>query len=139
MDLKDPIKPAPGKIIRLDRAEQIEKRETAKTVAAIRSELDRPQTPAPYAALELLEKAALGNTGQSRSCRYLLFLLPGAEDPTGFKGEGLLEMRTLDRALADAFLEVINWWRGPTESDELLYAVLQRIEKAFPPKKGAGQ
>lgn len=101
-------------------------------LSILRAALGRPLTPVPQEELDLLADAALGDTGQSRTCRYLLFLLPGQNDPTGFEGQGLLEMRTLDRALVDAFLTVLNWWRGPTKSDLPLYEVLQRIENAFP-------
>ncbi len=112
-------------------AEAAAERQTATAIAAVHAELTRPRMPVPEAELDLLSKAALGDTGQSRTCRYLLCLLAGADDPTGFKGAGLLEMRTLDRNLADAYLRVLDWWRGPTKSDESLYAVLRRIEEAF--------
>jgi len=125
------LKPG-AKIIPLDMTAEFEKRETAKAVAAVRAELGRPQTPVPQEELDLLEKVSLGDTGQSRTCRYLLCLLVGAEDPTGFKGEGLLEMRTLDRKLADAYLKVLDWWRGPTKSDAPFYDVLRKLEAAYP-------
>ncbi len=126
-----PDLPGP-KIIRVhDFAEAHAKRRTDEAVEAIHEKLSRPSAPLPEAELQTLLKAALGDTGQSRTCRYLLYLLVGAEDPTGFKGEGLLEMRTLDRKLADTFLTVLNWWRGPTQSDQPLYDILQRLEDAF--------
>ena len=119
------------KIIRIDLAKDYARRETEKAVDRISAELNRPQTPVPQDELDLLCKVALGDTGQSRSSRRLLFLLPGADDPTGFKGEGLLELRALDRKLSEALLTVLAWWRGPTKSDEPLYAVLQKLEEAF--------
>ena len=124
----------PGKIIEL--GEATERRETEKVAALVRAELNRPRTPVPQAELDLLEQVALGDTGQSRSVRYLLFLLPGYEDPTGFRGDGLLEMRPMDRELTEAFLKVFAWWRGPTESDKPLYSALSRIEAAFPRADG---
>ncbi len=110
-------------------------REPSPVALLVSAVLRRPRTPVPQAELDLLEQVALGDTGQSRSVRHLLFLLPGAADPTGFRGDGLLELRPLDRALADAFLKVLDWWRGPTRSDEPLYAVLRRIEAALEPQE----
>lgn len=123
--------PAAGKVIDLDAT--LPKNATEEVAALVRAEIRLPQTPVPQAELDLLEDVALGNTGQSRSVRYLLFLLPGAADPTGFKGEGLLEMRPLDRRLAEAFLKVLDWWRGPTKSDQPLYDVLRKLEMQFAP------
>jgi hypothetical protein len=122
-------KPSHPKVI--DLAKVVERRDTENAVAAIRTELERPKTPVPEEELALLQKAALGATGQSRTCRYLLFLLVGAKEPTSFEGEGLLELRSLDRKLADAYLKVLDWWRGPTLSDQPLYDVLRKIEDAF--------
>ena len=119
------------KIIRIDPAEDNARREAEEVAKRLLAEFSRPQTPVPQAELDLLCEAALGDTGQSRTCRYLLFLLPGLPDPTDFKGEGLLEMRTLDRKLADSFLKALDWWRGPTKNDEPLYAILRKLEKAF--------
>lgn len=129
------LEPATGKIIPLDLSEEAVKLEGAKAAAAIRAELSRPPVAVPQEELDLLARVALGDTGQSRTCRYLLCLLVGADDPTGFKGEGLLEMRTLDRKLAEAFLKILDWWRGPTKSDLPVYDVFRRIEQQFPPKK----
>lgn len=126
-------KPSNPKLIRLDANKEHARRETEKAVSALRAELNRPQTPVPQKELDSLCKAALGDTGQSRTCRYLLWLLVGADDPTGFKGDGLLEMRNLDRKFADAFLKVLEWWRGPTKSDQPLYDILRKLETAFAP------
>lgn len=128
-----PEHPPASKVI--DLGETLARHTGEETAAQIRAALSRPQTPVPQAELDLLERVALGDTGQSRSVRYLLFLLPGAQDPAGFKGEGLLELRALDRALADAFLKVLDWWRGPTRSDEPLHRALARIEAAFPARE----
>jgi len=122
-------KGGPGRVI--DLGETTARKDTKRIAALIGAELNRPQTPVPQAELDLLEHVALDNTGQSRSVRYLLFLLPGAADPTGFKGDGLLELRVLDLALVDAFLNVLDRWRGPTRSDQPLYLALGRIEGAF--------
>lgn len=126
-------KPSDPKVIRLDANKEHARRETEKAVSALRAELNRPQTPVPQDELDSLYEVALGDTGQSRTCRYLLCLLVGADDPTGFKGEGLLEMRTLDRKLANAFLKVLDWWRGPTKSDQPFYDILRKLETAFAP------
>ncbi len=79
---------------------QVEGRDQAaarreKIAQPIGAELRRPQTPLPQTELDLQEQFALGNTGQSRSVRHLLFPLPGAAAPTGFQGDGLLELRRL--------------------------------------------
>ena len=126
----DTPRPVAAKVIDLNKA--LARQTDEETAALIRASLSRPETPVPQAELDLLERVALGSTGQSRSVRYLLFLLPGAENPAGFKGEGLLELRALDRSLSDAFLKILDWWRGPTKSDTPLYQALERIEAAFP-------
>ena len=123
--------PTDPKIIRIDLAEDNARREAEEAAHTLLSEVSRPQAPVPEAELARLCEVALGDTGQSRSCRYLLFLLPGLPDPTGFQGEGLLELRALDRKLSEALLTVLAWWRGPTKSDEPLYAVLQKLEETF--------
>ena len=123
------LKPTDPKIIRIDPAEDNARREAEEAAHALLSEFSRPQTPVPEAELARLCEVALGDTGQSRICRYLLFLLPGLPDPTGFKGEGLLELRALDRKLSEAFLTVLAWWRGPTKSDQPLYDVLRKMEE----------
>ena len=123
-----------SKLVRLDTTKEYANRETKKAVDAIAVELNRPQKPVPQNELDLLRAAALGVTGQSQTCRYLLFLLVGADEPSGFQGEGLVEIRTLDRKLADSFLSVLEWWRGPTKSDTPLYDILREVEDKFPPK-----
>jgi len=105
--------------------------EKAQALAKLKAVLRRPLPAVPQAELDLLANVARGDTGQSRTSRYLLFLLVGAKDPTGFEGEGLLEMRTLDSRLADAFLKIADWWRGPTKSDQPLYVILADLEKRF--------
>jgi hypothetical protein len=124
-------KPTESKIICLDANEERAKRETEKAASRLRAELNRLQTPVPQDELDRLRQAALGDTGQSRTCRYLLCLLVGADNPTGFKGEGLLELRTLDRKLAEAFLKILDWWRDPTRSDQPIYDILRNLEIAF--------
>jgi hypothetical protein len=97
-------------------------------VEALFRELNRPLMPTPLEALARLEMVAVRDTGQSRVVRYLLFLLVGVREPTGFEGEGLLELRALDRNLSDAYLLVAAWWRGPIKCDDSLYAVLRNVE-----------
>lgn len=103
----------------------------AAALAQLKAALRQPVPPVPQAEIDLLAEVARGDTGQSRTCRYLLALLVGAKDPTVFEGQGLLEMRTLDRKLADAFLKILDWWRGPTKSDQPLYDALKTIEARF--------
>ena len=115
----------------IDLEETLARHRAEAAAALIQAEFSRPLPPVPEAELDLLEKIALGDTGQSRSVRHLLFLLPGAQ--ASFPGDGLLELRALDRKLSDAFLKVLDWWRGPTQSDEPLYRVLKRLEAEFSP------
>lgn len=105
-----------------------------KVRTRLQQELARSRAPQPNDELQLLLQAARGNSGQSQICRYLLFLLVGSPEPTDFSGEGLREMRMLDRKLSDAFLKVLDWWREG-ESDQPLYDVLAEVEKQFP-KRG---
>ena len=123
-----------SKIISIEAAEGFARRETDRTVAALASELNRPAILVPQSDLDLLRRAALGNTDQSRACRYLLFLLAGLPEPGGSTGQGLIELRILDRKLADTFLEVLYWWRGPTKSDQPLYDVLEEVERVINPE-----
>ena len=99
-------------------------------VARLTAILGTPAPPLPQRELDLLAEAALGNTRQSRICQFLLFALAGEKDPSGFEGQGFLELRALDRSLSDAFLTVLHWWRGPTQSDQPLYDVLQRLRNS---------
>ena len=87
--------------------------------------------PVPEAALDCLVEAALGDTGQSQVCRWFLFWIAGLDDPTGFKGEGALELRRLDSGLKEKALEILAWWTGPTQSDTPLYSRLERLEQRF--------
>ena len=137
--MPDPSQRAPDKITHVDLMQEPTKEQTKQAVAELSAALRRPSTPVPQVELDLLCEVALGDTGQSRTCRYLFSLLVGADDPTGFKGEGLLEMRTLDRNFADAFLKILDWWRGPTKSDKPLYDILRKLERRFgqaTPEKG---
>ncbi len=119
------------KIIRIDPAGDNAQQEAQETLEKLLASFHLPPTPLPQAELELLKRVALGETGQSRSVRYLLFLLSGAKEPGGFAGNGLLELRALDAQLAEAFLKIIDWWRGPTKTDAPLYEVLDTIEGTF--------
>lgn len=99
-------------------------------IAHLTAALGKPAPPLPQCELDLLAEAAFGNTRQSRICQFLLFTLAGEEDPSGFEGQGFLELRAMDRSLSDAFLTVLHWWRGPTQSDQPLYDVLQRLRNS---------
>ena len=98
------------------------------------SELQRllplPAVPVPEDALQLLRKAAGGDSGGCQAARNFLFWLAGRSDPTGYVGDGGLELRRLDRELKAAALEVMRWWAGPTYSDTPLYRVLEELRPA---------
>ena len=85
--------PTDPKIIYINPAEDNARREAEKAAHALLSEFRRPQTPVPEAELARLCEVALGDTGQSRSCHYLLFLLPGADDTTEGARSGLSDYR----------------------------------------------
>lgn len=84
--------------------------------------------PVPVAALALLHETALQDTGGSQAARNFLFWLAGFPDPTGYQGEGGLELRRLDAERKEAAAAVLRWWIGPTHSDDPLYAILRDIE-----------
>ena len=106
----------------------------ALALEELRTAIGRRELPVPHQELQLLSAVALGDTGQSRSCRHLLLLLVGCPDERHFPGDGLRELRALDRELADAFLTVLNWWRGPVRSDEPATAVLRKILSVYQEK-----
>ena len=105
------------------------------TTDAILAELKRmvrmPPAPVPEKELDLLYQAACGDTGGSQAARGFLFWLAGQPDPTGFIGNGGLELRRLDHRLKNAALEVLAWWAGPTKSDAPLYDLLTKLRARF--------
>jgi hypothetical protein len=108
---------------------------------AILAELKRivrmPPAPVPEKDLDLLYQAACGDTGGSQAARGFLFWLAGQPDPTGFIGDGGLELRRMDHRLKNAALEVLAWWAGPTKSDNPLYDLLAKLRSRFrPPASG---
>ncbi len=98
-----------------------------------------PPQDCPVEALKTLYYAACHDTGGSQAARNFLFWLAGRPDPTGYKGNGGIELRRLDRELKQACLEVFRWWSGPTASDEPLYALLRELGARFgtPPAGGS--
>jgi hypothetical protein len=95
--------------------------------------LRMPRPPVPDESLRLLHDAACMDTGGSQAARNFLFWLAGQPDPTGFKGCGGIELRRLDHQLKAAAFEVLQWWAGPTKSDEPLYLVLRSLHDRFEP------
>jgi hypothetical protein len=100
------------------------------TLAQLRKAM-RPPGLAPATALNLLFESANRDTGGSQVVRSFLFWLAGLPDPTGFQGSGGLELRRLDLAHKEAALEILAWWAGPTESDEVLYQLLKALTDRF--------
>lgn len=113
-----------------------EQRTTA--LAELRRCLQMPVAPVPEESLRLLYDAACMDTGGSQACRNFLFWLIGERDPTGFRGDGGLELRRLDGQLKTAAIEVLTWWAGPTKSDAPLYDILARLRERFGSSKGDG-
>jgi hypothetical protein len=91
----------------------------------------RPPSPPPTEALNLLFEAARHDTDGSQAARNFLFWLAGLPDPTGFDGEGGLELRRLDGEHKAAALEVLGWWAGPTQSDQPLHEILRKLTGRF--------
>ena len=78
----------------------------------------------PTEALELLKGTALGDTGGSQAARSFLFWLDGQHDPTGYRGDGALELRRLDEPHRAAALKVLDWWTtAERETDQPLREV----------------
>lgn len=105
--------------------------ERKTALAELRRLLITPPRPVPEAALTALHEAACSDTGGSQVCRCFLFWLAGQPDPTGFVGDGGLELRRLDGALRAAAIEVLTWWSGPTRSDRPLYEILDDLSARF--------
>jgi len=97
----------------------------------LRHYLKIPNIPVPHEALRQLHDAAIQDTGGSQACRNFLFWLAGQPDPTGYCGDGGLELRRLDGALRSAAIEVLTWWASPTKSDQPLYEILAKLREQF--------
>ena len=97
----------------------------------LRRYLKIPIIPVPHEALSQLHDAAMQDTGGSQACRNFLFWLAGQPDPTGYCGDGGLELRRLDGALRSAAIEVLTWWASPTKSDQPLHEILARLKDQF--------
>ena len=107
--------------------------ETEAAVAELKRVLRMPRPPVPEESLCLLYEAACQDTGGSQAARNFLFWLAGQPDPTGYRGDGGIELRRFDRQLKEAALQVIEWWAGPTKSDNPLYEVLSQLRARFTP------
>ena len=113
----------------LDR--QLTSAERSAGLAELRKLICLPIPPVPEESLRALHEAACSDTGGSQAARSFLFWLAGQPDPTGYRGSGGLELRRLDHRLRSAALEVLNWWTGPTKSDEPLYHILRDLDVRF--------
>ena len=108
-----------------------ERKARQAAVEELRRYLKIPMIPVPHEALRQLHDAAQQDTGGSQACRNFLFWLAGQPDPTGYRGDGGLELRRLDGALRSAAIEVLTWWASPTKSDQPLYEILARLREHF--------
>ena len=89
--------------------------------------VQKPICWVPEQALRSLGEVASQDSGGGEAARSFLFWLAGEPDPTGFQGQGGLELRRMDSQLHQAAVEVFQWWIGPTASDEPLYQVLRTL------------
>ena len=80
--------------------------------------------PTDATRVDVLVDPKLGETEFDRS--LLELMRQGASI-----GEAALELRALDQKLADVFLKILDWWRGPTQSDEPLFTLLGKLEDQF--------
>lgn len=124
-----------GPIIEMDREPTPEQK--ADMLAQLRKAF-QPPPPPPTAALDLLFETACHDTGGSQAARNFLFWLAGQPDPTGFQGDGGLELRRLDGERRQAALDVLAWWGGPTKSDEPLYDLLRKLRSRFETQEADG-
>jgi hypothetical protein len=108
--------------------------QTDTALAELKRALRMPPPP-PEESLLLLYEAACHDTCGSQAARNFLFWLAGQSDPTGFVGDGGIELRRLDRELKEAAFQVIKWWAGPTQSDQPLYDLLGKLRSRFTPKE----
>ena len=109
--------------------------QTDAALAELKKALRMPPIPVPEESLQLLHDAACMDTGGSQAARNFLFWLAGQPDPTGFRGDGGIELRRLDGQLKNAALQVIAWRAGPTKSDQPLYEVLGKLRARFASKE----
>jgi hypothetical protein len=107
--------------------------EQDSALAELKRVLRMPRPPVPEESLRFLYEAACMDTGGSQAARNFLFWLAGQPDPTGFEGCGGIELRRLDYQLKAAAFEVLQWWAGPTKSDEPLYELLRKLRNRFEP------
>ena len=117
-----------GPVIDIDREPTPEQK--AEMLEQLRKAM-RPPPPVPTEALQILFEAACYDTGGSQAARNLLFWLAGLPDPTGFKGDGGLELRRLDGKHKAAALQVLTWWAGPTKTDQPVYDILTKLHDRF--------
>ena len=109
--------------------------EKAAVLAELKRALKLTPIHVPEKSLQLLYEAARQDTGGSQAARSFLFWLAGQPDPTGFVGDGGLELRRLDRSLKTSAFEVIAWWAGPTKNGQPLYELLGRLRARFSPEE----
>lgn len=114
-----------------------DRRNRQEAVAELRRYLKMPAVPVPHDALLKLHEAAQQDTGASQACRSFLFWLAGQPDPTGYAGDGGLELRRLDGALRSAAIEVLTWWASPTQSDSPLREILVQLRDQFSDRAGS--
>ena len=111
--------------------------EVDAALAEFKHLLPRSPLPVPEESLHLLYEAACWHTGGGQAARNFLFWLAGQSDPTGFVGDGGIELRRLDHQLKSAAFQVIAWWAGPIASDRPLYEVLRKLRARFAPAANA--
>lgn len=99
--------------------------------AEVGSLVRQPRYEYPKEALNQLYRLACLDTGGAQAARSFLFSLPGLPDPTGYKGEGALEVRRLDADNFDAAVHVFTWWGSGMGSGQPLYDVLAQLEQIF--------
>ena len=108
-----------------------ERKARQAAVEELRRYLKIPMIPVPHEALSRLRDAAQQDTGSSQACRNFLFWLAGQPAPTGYRGDGGLELRRLDGALRSAGIEALTWWASLTKSDQPLHEILARLREQF--------
>lgn len=99
-------------------------------------EKELPLAP-PVDALNLLFATACRHSGASQAARYFFFWLEGFQDPTGYVGDGGIELRRLDTKHKKAVLEILTWWTGPIDSEDPLHHVVARLLKHLDSQKQA--
>jgi len=115
-----------------------ERKARQAALETLRHYLKIPVIPVPHESLSRLHDAAQQDTGASQACRNFLFWLAGQPDPTGYRGDGGLELRRLDGVLRSAAIEVLTWWASPTKSDQPLHEILARLRERFSDQSSGG-